>query len=404
MGAFEYTAVDPAGKEHRGILEGDTARQVRQLLRDRQLLPLAVSPVAEKEASRQRSFSFRRSMSAADLALVTRQLATLLHSSMPLEESLAAVAAQTESNRVKTILLGVRAKVMEGHTLADGLADFPAAFPEIYRATVAAGEQSGHLDAVLERLSEYTESRQALRQNIQRAMVYPIVLTIFSLLIVSGMLIYVVPRVVGVFTNSGRELPMLTVLLIAFSDFLREWGIWLAAGLAAVGWGVRRALREPGPRRRFDAFLLRVPLVGKLVRGSNTARFTRTLSILIGSGVPVLEALRIAGEVLTNVPMRQAVDTAAERVREGAPIGRSLAVSGLFPPLAVHLISSGEASGELDTMLERTAANQERDMESLVGTLQSVLEPVLIIGMGIMVMLIVIAILMPIFELNQLAR
>lgn len=404
MGAFEYTAVDPAGKEHRGILEGDTARQVRQLLRDRQLLPLAVSPVAEKEASRQRSFSFRRSMSAADLALVTRQLATLLHSSMPLEESLAAVATQTESNRVKTILLGVRAKVMEGHTLADGLADFPAAFPEIYRATVAAGEQSGHLDAVLERLSEYTESRQALRQNIQRAMVYPIVLTIFSLLIVSGMLIYVVPRVVGVFTNSGRELPMLTVLLIAFSDFLREWGIWLAAGLAAVGWGVRRALREPGPRRRFDAFLLRVPLVGKLVRGSNTARFTRTLSILIGSGVPVLEALRIAGEVLTNVPMRQAVDTAAERVREGAPIGRSLAVSGLFPPLAVHLISSGEASGELDTMLERTAANQERDMESLVGTLQSVLEPVLIIGMGIMVMLIVIAILMPIFELNQLAR
>lgn len=404
MGAFEYTAVDPAGKEHRGILEGDTARQVRQLLRDRQLLPLAVSPVAEKESSRQRSFSFRRSISAADLALCTRQLATLLQSSLPLEESLAAVSEQTESPRVKTIMLGVRAKVMEGHTLADGLADFPKAFPEIYRATVAAGEQSGHLDAVLERLSDYTESRQVLRQKIQHAMIYPIVLTLLSILIVSGMLVYVVPKVVGVFANTGRELPGLTVFLIGLSDFLRAYGIYLLIAIGAFIFGARRVLRQPGPRRTFDRLMLRVPLVGKLVRGSNTARFTRTLSILTGSGVPVLEALRISAEVLTNVPMREAVETAADRVREGAPIGRSLAVSGLFPPLCVHLISSGEASGELDAMLGRAATNQERDMDSLIAALLGILEPALIISMGVIVLVIVLAILMPIFELNQLAR
>lgn len=404
MGAFEYTAVDAAGKERHGILEGDTARQVRQLLRERQLLPISVAAVAEREASRQQSFTLRRSMSTDDLALVTRQLATLVHSSLPLEEALLAVSEQTESPRVKSVLIGVRSKVMEGHTLADGFGDFPKAFPEIYRATVAAGEQSGHLDAVLERLADYTEGRQVLRQKIQHAMIYPVVLTLLALVIVSGMLVYVVPKVVGVFANSGRELPGLTVFLIALSDFLRDYGLVLLAGVVAAIFLARRALRKPGPRRWLDALLLRVPLVAKLVRGSNTARFTRTLSILTGSGVPVLEALRIASEVVTNMPMREAVEEAAARVREGAPIGKSLAAAGHFPPLCVHLISSGEASGELETMLARAADNQEREMDGLIAALLGILEPGLIIGMGIIVLVIVLAILLPIFELNQLVQ
>ncbi|MDH5255020.1 MAG: type II secretion system inner membrane protein GspF [Gammaproteobacteria bacterium] len=402
MGAFEYTAVDAGGKERKGILEGDTARQVRQLLRERQLLPLTVTEVAEREASRQLSFTLRPTMSPNDLALVTRQLATLVQSSLPLEEALLAVSEQTESTRVKSVLIGVRSKVMEGHTLADGFADFPKAFPEIYRATVSAGEQSGHLDAVLERLADYTEGRQVLRQKIQHAMIYPVVLTALALLIVSGMLVYVVPKVVGVFSNTGRELPGLTVFLIALSDFMREYGLLLVAGLVAAGFAAGRALRNPGPRRWRDAVLLRIPLVAKLVRGSNTARFTRTLSILTGSGVPVLEALRISAEVVTNVPMREAVEAAATRVREGAPIGKSLAVGGYFPPLCVHLISSGEASGELETMLTRAATNQEREMDGLIAALLGILEPALIVTMGIIVLVIVLAILLPIFELNQL--
>jgi general secretion pathway protein F len=402
MGAFEYTAVDAGGKERKGILEGDTARQVRQLLRERQLLPLTVTEIAEREASRQQSFTLRPTMSANDLALVTRQLATLVQSSLPLEEALLAVSEQTESTRVKSVLIGVRSKVMEGHTLADGFADFPKAFPEIYRATVSAGEQSGHLDAVLERLADYTEGRQVLRQKIQHAMIYPVVLTALALLIVSGMLVYVVPKVVGVFSNTGRELPGLTVFLIALSDFMRDYGLLLVAGLVAAGFAARRALRQPGPRRWRDALLLRIPLVAKLVRGSNTARFTRTLSILTGSGVPVLEALRISAEVVTNVPMREAVEAAATRVREGAPIGKSLAVGGYFPAICVHLISSGEASGELDTMLTRAATNQEREMDGLIAALLGILEPALIVTMGIIVLVIVLAILLPIFELNQL--
>ncbi len=405
MGAFEYTAVDAGGREHKGILEGDTARQVRQLLRDRQLLPITVAEVAEREAARQQRRGLFRgsSLSSADLALLTRQLATLTQSGLPLEEALLAVSEQTESPRVKSIVIGVRSKVMEGHTLASGFGDFPRAFPEIYRATVSAGEQSGHLDAVLERLADYTEGRQVLRQKVQHALIYPIVLTVLAVGIVTGMLVYVVPKVVGVFANSNRELPGLTVALITMSEFLREWGWLLAIVIVGGAIGLRRWLRLPGPRRSFDRLLLRLPLVAKLVRSANTARFTRTLSILTGSGVPVLEALRIAGEVLTNVPMREAVEEAAARVREGAPIGRSLGAAGHFPPLCVHLISSGEASGELETMLSRAAQNQERELDGLIAALLGILEPGLIITMGVIVLVIVLAILMPIFELNQLA-
>ena len=402
MGAFEYTALDVAGRERKGILEGDTPRHIRQLLREQQLLPVTVAEVAQREARRQSSFSLMRRVSPADLSLFTRQLATLVRAGLPLEEALLAVSQQTEKPRVQSIVLGVRARVMEGHTLADGFTDFPRVFPEIYRATVAAGEQAGHLDMVLERLADYTESREQIRQKILAAMLYPIVLTVMCFAIVSLLLVWVVPKVVAVFESSKAKLPLITRMLIATSAFLHAYGIYLliAAILAYIVF--RRWQRDPAARRRFHRLQLRMPLMGKLVRGFNTARFTRTFSILSASSVPVLEALRIAGEVVTNLPMRDAVADAAARVREGAPIGRSLAVKRMFPPMTIHLISSGESSGQLEKMLERAAISQERELDGLLSAMVGLLGPVLIIVMGMFVMGIVFAMLLPIIQMNQL--
>jgi general secretion pathway protein F len=402
MGAFEYTAVDKAGKQQRGILEGDTARQVRQQLRDKDLLPLSVTESAEKESSRQASFSFNKGMSASDLAVLTRQLATLAQSGMPLEQALAAIGEQNENERMTSIILGVRARVMEGYSLADGLKDFPRAFPDIYRATVEAGEQSGHLDAVLERLADYTESRQELVQKVRNAMIYPAVLMTFCLLIVTLMMTYVVPKVVGVFVNTGQELPGPTAALISISDFIQAYGWLVLLVLAGLGFAAARLLRQPGPKKSFDRFLLKIPVIGKIIRGLNTARFTRTFSIMTGSGVPVLEGLRISAEVVSNTPMRDAVSEATLRIREGAAIGKSLSKSGHFPPICIHLITSGEASGQLEAMLGKAAGQQEREMDGLIGTLLNILEPGMIILMGILVLSMVVALLMPIFEMNKL--
>ena len=402
MGAYEYTALDAGGKERKGVIEGDTPKHVRSLLRERELLPVAVAEVAQKEARRQRGFSLSRGASAADLSLLTRQLATLVKAGLPLEEALLAVSQQTEKPRIQSILLGVRSRVTEGHTLASGFGDFPRVFPEIYRATVAAGEQSGHLDNVLERLADYTESREVMQQKILGALLYPIVLTVMCFSIVSILLVYVVPKVVDVFENTSAKLPLLTQLLVAVSGFLREYGIWLLVALVVAGVLIWRWLKNPAVRRRSHLLQLRLPLVGRLTRGFNTARFTRTLSILTGSSVPVLDALRIAGEVITNLPMRDAVAFAAQRVREGAPIGRSLGTSRLFPPMTIHLISSGESSGELENMLERAALSQERELDGLLTALVGLLGPLMIVGMGLIVMGIVFAMLLPIFQMNSL--
>jgi len=334
--------------------------------------------------------------------VLTRQLATLVQSGMPLEESLAAVGEQNENARMKSIVLGVRARVREGYSFADGLKDFPRAFPDIYRATVEAGEQSGHLDAVLERLADYTEGRQELVQKVRNAMIYPIVLLSFCLLIVTMMMTYVVPKVVGVFVNTGQPLPGPTAALIAMSDFVQAWGWLMLIVLGGLGYAFMRLLRQPGPRRTFDQFVLRIPVIGKIVRGLNTARFTRTFSIMTGSGVPVLEGLRISAEVVTNLPMRDAVEEATLRIREGAPIGKSLGKSGQFPPLCIHLITSGEASGQLESMLGKAAGQQEREMDGLIGTLLNIMEPGMIILMGVLVLSMVVALLLPIFEMNKL--
>jgi general secretion pathway protein F len=404
MPAYEYTALDPAGKERRGVLEGDNARQVRAALREQSLLPVTVQEVVDTAPRRLAGLSLRRGINAMDLALLTRQLATLVRSGLPLEEALLAVSQQSEKPRVRSVLLGVRSRVLEGRTLAEGLAGFPGVFPEIYRATVSAGEQSGHLDSVLERLADYTENRQSLQQRIRNAMVYPILLTVVCVGIVSLLLGYVVPEVVRVFEAGDRQLPVLTRVLIGMSDFIRAWW-WLVIGaVAAAVWSFRRALRSVDFRRRFDAFKLRLPLVGRVTRGNNAARFSRTFAILTASAVPVLEAMRISGEVVTNIPMREAVLEAAVRVREGAPIARSLAQSKLFPPMLIHLVSSGETSGALEAMLERAAENQERELDGLVNAAVGVLGPVMILLMGGFVFIIVLALLLPIFELNQLVR
>ena len=406
MGAFEYTALDAGGRSRKGVIEGDTPRHVRSLLRDRQLMPVTVEEVAAQESRRQRRsrFGFARGVSAADLSLMTRQLSTLVRAGLPLEEALLAVSQQTEKPRVQSILLGVRAKVVEGHTLATGLNEFPRVFPEIYRATVSAGEQSGHLDAVLERLAEYTESREQMRQNVMGAMLYPLVLTIMCFTIVSILLTYVVPKVVDVFEANHAKLPLATRVLVAVSSFLRNDGLWLLLAIALAAFLFWRSLKSRATRRRVHQTMLNLPLMGRILRGVNTARFTRTLSILTASAVPVLDALRISSEVVTNLPMRDAVTEAAARVREGAPIGRSLASGRLFPPMTVHLISSGESSGQLQTMLERAATNQERELEGLLAALVGLLGPLLIVGMGLFVMGIVFAMLLPIFEMNSLIR
>ncbi|MBC7984317.1 MAG: type II secretion system inner membrane protein GspF [Candidatus Obscuribacterales bacterium] len=403
MSAFEYTAVDTGGRERKGVLEGDTARHVRQTLREQGLMPVNVAEVAREESARNKTrFSMHRGLRSRDVALLTRQLATLVRAALPLEEALLAVSEQSEEPRISSIMMGVRAKVMEGHSLADSLRDFPEAFPDLYRATVAAGEQTGHLDAVLERLADDTENADQLRSRTMAALSYPIILFFVCTGIVVLQLTYVVPKIVKQFEHAKAQLPLLTRGLLACSDFLRDWGILLLLGLIAAFFLFRRWLRDPAARRRFHRWLLALPLVGKIVRGLNTARFARTFATLTASAVPVLEALRIAGEVVTNLPMRDAVEIAAKRVREGAPIAKSLAGTRIFPPMMIHLIASGESSGKLEEMLDRAAINQEREMDSLLANIVGLLGPLMILLMGGLVLLIVLAMLLPIFQLNDL--
>lgn len=402
MGAFEYTALDAAGKQRKGVLEGDTPRQIRQQLRERGLTPLGVVEVRQREAKRSTGRFMQRGVSATDLALFTRQFATLVRSGLPIDEALRAVSQQTEKARIRSMVLGVRSRVTEGHTLATAMGDFPHVFSDLYRSTVAAGEQSGRLDVVLERLAEYTESRQALAQKTMLALIYPAFLVCASLAIVVVLLAYVVPKIVDVFKNTGQELPFLTQALIALSDWVREYGLVAALVLVILIFFGRLALRREGPRRTYHKVLLRLPVIGRLARGLNAGRFSRTFSILAASGVPILDALRIAAQVVSNVPMREAVSQAAIMVREGSAISVALEKSRYFPPMTIHLIASGESSGNLEGMLERAADAQEREVETMIGAAMGIFEPVMLLVMGGVVLMIVLAILTPIFDMNQL--
>jgi general secretion pathway protein F len=402
MPAFDYQALDTGGRKTSGVLEGDSARQIRQQLRDKGWTPLTVEASVEKERRAASATLFTRSISAADLALLTRQLATLIRAGLPVEEALRAVSRQSENPRLSSMMLAVRAKVVEGHTLAWALEQFPGSFPELYRATVAAGEQSGHLDLVLEQLADYTERRYDLLRTIRGALIYPVILVIFSILIVSVLLVVAVPKIVTVFQHQKQELPLPTQVLIAASEFMQHWW-WLVAAIV-IGAVVLflRALRTEAFRRKVDAFLLRAPVVRRLVRGADAARFASTLSILMASGVPLVDALRISAQVTTNLCIRDAVKQASLKVQEGGSLNRALEQGGYFPPMMIQMVASGENSGELDTMLARAAQSQEKDLQVMISAFLAMFGPLVLVLMAVLVFAIVIAMLLPIINMNNM--
>lgn len=410
MAAFDYIALDAKGKEHKGVIEGDGSRQVRQILRDKGLMTLEITESHQKAQSKRSGGVastprlFQRGISTTELALLTRQLATLIQAALPLDETIAAVANQTEKQRIKSMLFAIRSRVLEGHTMAVGLADYPKVFPELYRATVDAGEQSGHLDTVLERLADYTEGRQEIQGKVRQALIYPAFLSLFAVAIVVFMMTSIVPQVVSVFEDTGQELPGLTLTLIAMSDFVVAYGMFMLFVVVAVVIGFQVLLRRPAFVMKYHMFLFRLPIVQRLVRGLNAAMFTRTFSILTGSGVTVIEAMKISAKVVSNLPMRKAILQATDRVREGSGIKNALDQSKLFPPMTLQLIASGEDSGKLEEMLERASVQLEREQVTLIAYIVGILEPVIILSMGIMVLLIVLGILLPIFDLNSLVK
>ena len=399
MPAYQYSALDASGKQHKGIMDGDSARQIRQQLRDQALTPLQVEAVQHKQTGQSRWF--QKKLTAYDLALMTRQLSVLIAASIPLEEAIRAVAKQSEKKHVESLLLSVRAKVLEGHSLAKAL-DQSAHFPTLYIATVAAGERSGHLDLILEQLADYTEGRFAMQKKIQGAMIYPVILMLMSFGIIMGLMTYVVPDIVKVFANTEQALPWITQALMATSDFIRNYWMYMlvlgALGLFLLG----RFLRTDAGHYTLDRFILKLPLFGKLSRGINSARFASTLSILTRSGVPLVDALKIGAAVSSNWVIRDAVNHAAEKVVEGGNLATQLERSGYFPPMMVQMIRSGENSGELDRMLIRASDMQDKQISSLITTLLALLEPLMLVFMAGIVLVIVIAVMLPIVNMNNL--
>lgn len=408
MPAFNYVALDQNGKHHKGVLEGDSPRQIRQLLRDRQLIPLEIDSVhgneQHKKPSKKSLFQFnRRSINVAELSLITRQLATLLAAGLPVEEVINTVAEQTEKPQVKSILMGVRAKVLEGHSIATGMADFPRAFPALYRATVAAGEQSGHLDSVLEKLAEYTEKQYYMQQKVIQALVYPALMTLVSLGIVTFLLIYIVPKIVNVFSQSSQALPFVTTVLLNISYAVRSYGLYGLIVLIAIIFGFKKLLKKPSFRAKFQSLLLHIPIFGKAYCTVNAARFSRTFGILFAATVPVLDAMNIAADLITLLPMREAMNHAIAKVREGSNIHRALQQTGYFAPMTIHLIAGGEATGQLEKMLSKAADHQDHAVTLLIENSLTLFEPLMIMVMGGIVLFIVLAILMPIFQLDTIA-
>lgn len=406
MGAYNYRALDANGKLIKGVIEADSERQVRAQLRGRELKPVEVVPAAAGSDRRTAPAGwrglFKPRLSQADLALVTRQLATLIQSNMPLDEAITATAQQARKARTKGLILQVRSRVVEGHTLAYALGDFPQVFNEMYRAMVRAGESAGFLGTVMERLADYTENRQYTQQKLKMAMVYPVILMLVAVAVISLLMVFVVPQLVGLFVHTKAELPALTRALIATSHFFSNYLLVTIAGIVALIVAWRRLLRDPGRRRLWHRVLLKLPFISGLLTAMDTARFASTLSILTSSGVPLLEGLRIAGEVLTNIELREASREVANAVQEGSSLHKALAQTGLFPPMMVHMVASGEASGELEAMLSRSALNQERELEMTLGSLMAIMEPLMVILMAVVVGTIVLAILLPIIQMNKL--
>ena len=410
MAVFEYTALDASGRQRKGVIEGDSGRQVRQTLRDQGLSPMLVAATevshgnggAQQTPIRRWRLRWGRALSALELALVTRQLATLIAAGLPVEESLKTVAQQTDQRRTSALMMNVRARVLEGYSLASALADYPQAFGAMYRSTVAAGEQSGYLHVVLDNLADHTEQRFEASRDVQMALFYPIILFVVSVIIVAGLMIYVVPNIVEMFEDMDQELPLLTRVLIDTANFLNER--WWVLALTAVGVVAfaRWLLARPNVRLAWDRRKLSLPVVAKIVRGGNATRYAGTLAILTSSGVALVDAMRIATEVVTNTWLKQGLADAVERVSEGASLRAALETVGHFPPMLLHMVASGEASGELDAMLGKVAHYQQQELTRLVTTLVQMFQPLMLLVMAALVLSIVLAILVPILGMNQL--
>ncbi len=406
MPAFRYEAVDAAGATKKGVVNADSPRAARSDLRTQGLVPIAVDAITAQidETGKAQKRSFGDKLSTVELALFTRQLASLLEASLPLEQAFSALLEQAERAYVRDLIASIRSEVMAGASLSDALSRHPRDFADIYRALVASGEQIGQLSRVLSRLADYIERRNALVQKVKLAFTYPAIVTVVAFAIVIFLLTYVVPQIVSVFANTKQKLPFLTVMMLAISGFVRNYG-WIVA-LVVVGaflaW--RSALKNPATKLRWHSWLLTAPLYGKFERSLNTARFASTLAITTGSGVPILRALQTSRDTLSNVAMREQVEDAANSVREGVGLARALSAHKHFPPMLIHMIRAGEVTGELPAMLERAASAQEADLERRALTIAGLLEPALILAMGVVVLLIVLAVLMPIIEINQLVR
>ena len=405
MAVFAYEALDTKGRKKRGVLEADSPRLLRQQLRSDGLAPVSIEPATEKTSTGRRSFSinlFAKNATPAEVALLTRQLATLVAAAIPLEECLQALAKQLSKSHLKAMITAIRSRVLEGQTLADSLASYPKAFDRLYRSMVAAGEKSGHLDVVLERLADYSEQQQQIKSKLIQAMIYPVILTVVAIGVVAALLATVVPTVVDQFAHMGQELPDMTLALIAMSDFVRNYGLHVLITIMVLLVIRQRLLTKPNLRLTHDRLFLKLPVAGDVSAGVDTARFARTLSILTTSSVPLLEGMKVASDVLINAHIRQALQEASERVREGSSLWTALDKTQLFPPMMLHIIASGEKSGELEQMLARAADAQDRQFESQVNIALGVFAPLLILLMAGMVLFIVMAILTPMLDLNSL--
>jgi general secretion pathway protein F len=404
MPAYRFEAIDAQGKPRTGMLDGDNAKAVRSQLRSQGLVPLGVEAVAAALASSNRARFTRRTFTSTTLAVWTRQLAGLVAAGLPLERALTALAEEAEDPRQRDLVAHLRAEVNSGASFARALNTAPREFDDVYRAVVAAGEQSGALGTVLEKLADDLEERQALRAKLLGAMLYPAIVSVIALVIVIFLVTYVVPQVASVFANSKRALPWLTTAMLGISAFVRNWGWLVALGLAAGGAMLMFSLRNEAFRERFDAMTLGLPMVGRLARGYNAARFAGTLAMLAGAGVPILKALQAAAETLGNRALRADAVDALAQVREGAPLASALAGRKRFPGLLSMFARLGEQTGELPTMLGRAAAQLSGEVQRRAMALATILEPLLIVAMGGVVMLIVLAVLLPIIQLNTWVR
>lgn len=410
MPAYTFEALDADGQTHKGLIDADTARAARSQLRARALVPLAVEPASATASTGSGGKGLNvtlwggRVFNATALGVWTRQLAGLIAAGMPLERALSALTEEAEDDKVRNLQATLRAEVNAGSAFARALSQFPREFPASYCAVVAAGEQSGQLGTVLMRLADDLEAREALRAKLLAAALYPAIVTLVAIGIVIFLMSYVVPQVAGVFEGSKRALPALTVVMLAISGFVRNWG-WLVLLLIVIGGiGLWLARKREGVRLSMDAALLRLPMIGRLARGFNAARFAGTLAMLAGAGVPILRALQTAAETLNNRALREDALDALVRVREGAPLASALAAHKRFPPLLSMFARLGEQTGQLPQMLQRAAEQLAAEVQRRAMALATILEPLLIVGMGVVVMLIVLAVLMPIIQLNTLVR